>query len=1700
VKARNGCELWGATVHYKVNIDASGPPAPVVTSPTHPDPTQWYSNNDPSFSWTCDDISGITGYSYVLDQNSGTIPDDTSEGTGTSKNYTDIVDGTWWFHVKAQDGSGLWGATAHCRINIDTSAPVAPVVNSPTHPDQATWYSNNDPSFNWTCDDISGITGYSYVLDQNPGTIPDNISEGTGTTKDYTDIADGTRWFHIKAQNGVGLWGATAHYRINIDSTIPAAPVVNSLTHPDQALWYNNNDPSLTWTASNPSGIIGYSYLLDQNAGTVPDNISEGVGTAKDYTDIADGTWWFHVKAQNGVGIWGDTAHYRINIDTSPPGAPIVNSPTHPDQATWYSNDDPSFGWTCNDISGITGYSYVLDQNPGTIPDNISEGPGTIKDYTDIADGTRWFHVKALNGSGLWGGTAHYRINIDATIPAAPVVTSGTHPDQATWYSNNDPSFSWTCSDISGITGYSYVLDQNPMTIPDDSSEGTSTSKNYTDVGDGTWYFHIKAQNGSGLWGVTAHYRINIDASGPGAPVVNSLTHPDQATWYSNDDPSFIWSASDISGITGYSYVLDQNPMTIPDDGSEGAATSRNYTDVADGTWWFHIKAQNGTGVWGGTAHYRVNIDATPPGTPVVNSPTHPDQAIWYDNNDPSFNWSTNDISGITGYSYVLDQNPGTISDDTSEGAGTSRNYTDVADGTWYFHVKAQNGSGLWGSTAHYRINVDTSGPNAPVVNSPTHPDQNSWYSNNDPSFNWSASDPSGITGYSYVLDQNPGTIPDNASEGLGTSRSYLDVADGTWYFHVKARDGSSLWGGAAHYRINIDTSQPGAPVINSPTHPDQAIWYSNNDPSFNWSASDISGITGYSYVLDQNPVTIPDDTSEGAGTSRNYADVANGIWYFHVKAQNGSSLWGGTAHYRINIDATAPEAPVVNSPTHPDQATWYNNNDPSFNWSASDVSGITGYSYELDRNPGTIPDDTSEGIANSTNYTDVADGISYFHVKARNGSGLWGETAHYRINVDALGPGAPVVNSPTHPDQATWYNNNDPSFIWSASDDSGIIGYSYVLDQNLGTVPDDASEGIGTSTNYTDVADGTWYFHVKAMNGSGLWGGTAHYRINIDVTGPNAPVVSSLTHPGQGTWYSNNDPSFNWTASDISGISGYSYELDQNPGTIPDEASEGTATSTSYNNVADGTWYFHVRARNGSGLWGATAHYRVNIDATPPNAPLVNSPTHPNQNIWYVNDDPSFSWNADDISGITGYSYVMDQIPGTIPDNASEGIDSFVNYTDVAGGTWYFHVKVQNGSGLWGGAAHYRVNIGAGYTVYRITSTVTSARTIDPFKLIIELVNPQTGQPKSDANNSFDLNACTVDFKDAPGEWNTGDPLVLNNGRAEIWVTYDTVGKILFKVSDNLGNTPAYTDPIEIRPAGLRYELSAPARAEAGKEFALTVKLIDTGAGNIVTLTKYDREVRLVARSSPDGNPAEGELKVKSFYLQGGVATVAQSYNLSHNIYIVGLDSEVYDPSAESGRTGVIEVIGAPKTALRLDGIYNEMNAALYVRPTTRVIIESVSDIVAETILYRDKDGDWNTYAEPFTLSPGSHSIEYYGIDKYGHKEGVNRSKPIYVSFFGSGEVSNRPNPFKAGREPTLIEYNLKEPSNVIITIYDIFGQEVWHERYEAGENGGKKDNSVPWDGRNLSGKVVANGGYICRVWIEKEKRHMVRKIAVAK
>jgi len=113
--------------------------------------------------------------------------------------------------------------------------------------------------------------------------------------------------------------------------------------------------------------------------------------------------------------------------------------------------------------------------------------------------------------------------------------------------------------------------------------------------------------------------------------------------------------------------------------------------------------------------------------------------------------------------------------------------------------------------------------------------------------------------------------------------------------------------------------------------------------------------------------------------------------------------------------------------------------------------------------------------------------------------AGNTGESDEYTVKIDATDPPAPVISSSTHPDEDEWYSGNDPSFIWTTPfDTSGIGCYSYIFDQSTTTTPDTTCDTIENSESYTDVADGIWYFHLRAKDNAGNWGSADHYRVKI--------------------------------------------------------------------------------------------------------------------------------------------------------------------------------------------------------------------------------------------------------------------------------------------------------------------------------------------------------------------------------------------------------------------------------------------------------------------------------------------------------------------------------------------------------------------------------------------------------------------------
>lgn len=126
----------------------------------------------------------------------------------------------------------------------------------------------------------------------------------------------------------------------------------------------------------------------------------------------------------------------------------------------------------------------------------------------------------------------------------------------------------------------------------------------------------------------------------------------------------------------------------------------------------------------------------------------------------------------------------------------------------------------------------------------------------------------------------------------------------------------------------------------------------------------------------------------------------------------------------------------LIFSSTHPEKDEWYNNNNPSFQWTL--MPDMTGVSLLLDQNSDTVPDEKSEGLIQSKSYEGISDGVWYFHLRLKNET-AWTQPVHYKVQIDSLSP---------HPFEVTIDNIGDttnpkPDLYFETEDDiSGISRY----------------------------------------------------------------------------------------------------------------------------------------------------------------------------------------------------------------------------------------------------------------------------------------------------------------------------------------------------------------------------------------------------------------------------------------------------------------------------------------------------------------------------------------------------------------------------------------------------------------------------------------------------------------------------------
>lgn len=169
-----------------------------------------------------------------------------------------------------------------------------------------------------------------------------------------------------------------------------------------------------------------------------------------------------------GTDALKNTSNGFYQLMLPPPAGPIIISETHPVQSEWYGNPNVVLAWA-GDV-GAQGYSYVLNDDPIDIPDDISEGRRSTVTYRGTKDGIHYFHIKALR-DGTWGGTTHFAIRVDTTAPADfPIAIS---PSARTVRQQPIIQFSSTDAN-SGVDHYELKI--VPLSLETDALEGASRS------------------------------------------------------------------------------------------------------------------------------------------------------------------------------------------------------------------------------------------------------------------------------------------------------------------------------------------------------------------------------------------------------------------------------------------------------------------------------------------------------------------------------------------------------------------------------------------------------------------------------------------------------------------------------------------------------------------------------------------------------------------------------------------------------------------------------------------------------------------------------------------------------------------------------------------------------------------------------------------------------------------------------------------------------------------------------------------------------------------------------------------------------------------------------------------------------------------------------------------------------------------------
>ncbi len=170
----------------------------------------------------------------------------------------------------------------------------------------------------------------------------------------------------------------------------PEKVEINSLTHPDEDVWYSSNELKFSWVL--PEDVVEIKTDLNQQRFTIPSELSETATNSKVYKDIVDGVWYFHLQIKNEKG-WSSVSTKKVQIDTTSPERFWIKKSDRQD----LTDPNLKFKVEAEDaVSGIENFHVVV----GDIYEEVFSGSLEKIEVGPLSPGSHTLLIRAQDRAG----------------------------------------------------------------------------------------------------------------------------------------------------------------------------------------------------------------------------------------------------------------------------------------------------------------------------------------------------------------------------------------------------------------------------------------------------------------------------------------------------------------------------------------------------------------------------------------------------------------------------------------------------------------------------------------------------------------------------------------------------------------------------------------------------------------------------------------------------------------------------------------------------------------------------------------------------------------------------------------------------------------------------------------------------------------------------------------------------------------------------------------------------------------------------------------------------------------------------------------------------------------------------------------------------------------------------------------------------